>query len=563
MTSEQRFAELWADYLEGDLDDAGVTELEALLAADESLRVHAADLLQTHRLLGFALQESTATGESFVRSTLARLPLTEEAFVDSLVQRLDDAAKPHGPAPKRWFVRLFAHARAKKLLLAGAGVLALCLVAALVWRNAAQPRAQEPFATLIRATDCVWEAPAHPQPGDRLPAGKLNLQEGLAEIKLANGVELLIEGPTRMELVNLGRSVLQAGRIVARVPATARGYAVETRKARFIDLGTEFGISVAPDRETVAQVFDGVVVAEVNKTDASGQQSHRLAAGEMVRIDAGGTVELQRIGFSHERFLRTFSRPSVHEGDELIPFQPSRVSSLDVVAAARPVTVDGDLSEWDLASVFEVRCAEPFAGSYYVQGRMMYDEQYLFIAARVGDPMPMRNLIDPNTDPWSAWMGGGLHVRLCTDRAAGWPVKARWSGLQQPASTQDTSDRIAHLVLWYFQPREQPCLGIRYGMSMGRGVVNPPGWSGAFRKAPDGRSYTVECAIPWTLLGAGGDPPRAGDVLGLSWTVDWGDASGRHWKGQLVEIKNPAYADRGKDLMTFRNAETWGKAVYR
>jgi hypothetical protein len=283
----------------------------------------------------------------------------------------------------------------------------------------------------------------------------------------------------------------------------------------------------------------------------------------MVRIDTGGAVELQRTAFSHERFLRTFSRPSVHEGEELIPFQPSRFSSLDVVAAARPVTVDGDLSEWDLAGMFEVRCAEPLAGLYYVQGRMMYDEQYLYIAARVGDPMPMRNLIDPNTDPWMAWMGGGLHVRLCTDRAAGWPVKARWSGPQGPASTQDTSDRIVHLVLWYFQPREQPCLGVRYGMSMGRGLVNPPGWSAAFRKAPDGRSYTVECAVPWTLLGAGDDPPRTGDVLGLSWTVDWGDASGRRWKGQLVEIKNPAYADRGKDLMTFRNAETWGKAVYR
>lgn len=203
------------------------------------------------------------------------------------------------------------------------------------------------------------------------------------------------------------------------------------------------------------------------------------------------------------------------------------------------------------------------ARRYSLKGAMMYDAQYLYIAARVGDPMPMRNVIDPNVDPWSAWMGGGLHLHLCTDRTFGWPLKAQWPPSGRQASAQDISERIVHLFLWYFQPREQPCLSLRYGMKMERGVVNPPEWSGAFRKASDGHSYTLECAIPWTLLGAGSDPPRAGDVLGLSWTVEWSDASGRRWKGQLVEIKNPPYADRGKEVLTFMNAEAWGKAIYR
>jgi hypothetical protein len=226
------------------------------------------------------------------------------------------------------------------------------------------------------------------------------------------------------------------------------------------------------------------------------------------------------------------------------------------------MTMDGDLSDWDLSGMFEARCAEPFAESYYVHGSMMYDEQYLYVAARVGDPMPMRNLIDPNTDPWSAWMGGSVQLRLSTDRSFGWPLTARKPNSQEPRP-QDISDRIVHLTLWYFQPREQPCLEIRYGMNMDRGLVNPPGWQGAFRKAPDGKSYTVECAIPWTLLGAGSDPPQASDELGLSWTVNWSDASGRRWKGQLVEIKNPPYADRGQKALTFLDAETWGKAIYK
>jgi anti-sigma factor RsiW len=73
MTAAERFSELWTDYLEGDLDEAGVAELEALLAADESLRARAADLFQTHRLLGFALQDNPAAQEAFVESTLARV----------------------------------------------------------------------------------------------------------------------------------------------------------------------------------------------------------------------------------------------------------------------------------------------------------------------------------------------------------------------------------------------------------------------------------------------------------------------------------------------------------
>ena len=479
--------------------------------------------------------------------------------------RLTGPAASEGVGKSR---RLKAYVIPKRFLHAGTCAVVLGALAAFLWYSLWwQPKPPDPkpvdsFATLTRAVDCVWEGTVRPQPGDRLAAGTLNLRQGAAEIQLVNGVQILVEAPTVMELVDAGSSVLHAGRMVARVPRTGAGYSVDTPKARFVDLGTEFGVSVEPSRETVAQVFDGVVVAELKGSDTSGKRHRRIVAGETVRIDASDGGELQKVAFSYEYFLRTFSTPSVYQGEELIPFRPSRLASLDVVAAPGGLTVDGDLSDWDLSGEFEAHCAEPFAERYFVHGSMMYDSQYLYVAARVGDPMPMRNLIDPNTDPWSAWMGGSVQLRLSTDRSFGWPLTAR-KPYSQEARPQDLSDRIAHLTLWYFQPREQPCLEIRYGMNMDRGVVNPPGWQGAFRKTPDGKSYILECAIPWTLLGAGRDPPRAGDELGVCWTVNWSDATGRRWKGQLVEIKNPAFADRGKKALTFLYAETWGKAVYK
>jgi len=542
--NRQRLDELIDAWRDGELTEATAAELSQLLRdSEEARRVFRAEA-QMHGLLHLAVMaeavEKAARPESW---------------------RTHSATAEGVDRPRR----LGVYSTSRKLLLAGAFVLVLGVVAALVWRHVApqQPRRPKPFATLTRATDSVWDGPTQPQPGERLIASALSLREGTAEIRLASGVDLLVEAPANLELVDVGNSVLRTGRLVVRVPATAKGYAVDTPKARVVDLGTEFGVDVQADGETVVQVFAGAVVTELKKPDPFGKRSRRLVAGETVRIDASGAVELQKVVFSPERFLRTFSMPSVHEGDELIPFKPSQTSSLDVLAAPGQVTVDGDLSDWNLSGSFEARCAGAFAESCYVRGSMMYDKQYLYVAARVGDPMPMRNVIDPNSDPWSAWMGGSVQLRLSTDRTFGWPVKARKpSHRRGGAGAQDTSGRIVHLTLWYFQPREQPCLEIRYGMNLDRGVANPPGWQGAFRKAPDGKSYTVECAIPWTLLGAGSDPPRADDELGLCWTVNWSDASGKRWKGQLVEIKNPLYAGRGKTL-TFLNAETWGKAVYR
>ena len=559
---DAELAELLASLIDESITDEQFAQLDRRLKENPQARRLYLDYLQIHdELPSLAAQMIVEDGWAGSAPTATRNVSDGDEGAGAFPGDAPAAGRLEAPATS---VGARGRRTARRRLLAGAGVLALCVVGALVWFHVAPTRPKPPefFATLTRATDCVWDGPTRPEPGDRLAAGGLSLREGMAEIKLSNGVDILVEAPVTMELVDAASSVLNAGRIVARVPPTAVGFAVDTPRARIVDRGTEFGVYVEPDRETIVQVFDGVVVVELSNPDAPGKRSRRLVAGETVRIDAFGVAEVQKVVFSPERFQRTFSTPSVHEGDELIPFKPSQISSLDVVTAPGRVTVDGDLSDWDLSGMFEARCAEPFAESCYVHGGMMYDKQCLYVAARVGDPMPMRNVIDPNTDPWSAWMGGSVQFRLSTDRAFGWPLKARKPSDRGEASAQDTSGRIVHLTLWYFQPREQPCLEIRYGMNLDRGVVNPPGWQGAFRKAPDGKSYVVECAISWTLLGAGSDPPRAGDELGLCWTVNWSDAGGKRWKGQLVEVKSSAYAARGK-VLTFTHAETWGKAIYR
>ena len=91
------------------------------------------------------------------------------------------------------------------------------------------------------------------------------------------------------------------------------------------------------------------------------------------------------------------------------------------------------------------------------------------------------------------------------------------------------------------------------------GVVNPPGYHAAFRKDTDGRGYTLEYAIPWTLLNAP-RPPRPGNALAMSWTTHWSDEVGRLWRGRLVELRNASEPAR---IHTWERAATWGRAVFQ
>lgn len=132
-STEERFASLWTDYLEGDLDEAGMAELQALLAADERLAQRAANLFESHRLLGFALQETPASGESFVQAAMARLPRTEEEFVGLVMQEL-----PTRPFPARRSV-------VRTLTALAAGLLLGVTVTSVAWAYSrpSEPRPEE------------------------------------------------------------------------------------------------------------------------------------------------------------------------------------------------------------------------------------------------------------------------------------------------------------------------------------------------------------------------------------------------------------------------------------
>src|SRR5690606_24227319 len=97
-------------------------------------------------------------------------------------------------------------------------------------------------------------------PRDRqaLRAGEpLVLESGLAEVRFHSGAKIVVEGPASIKLAN-NKAFLSEGRIAAKVPKAARGFAINTPEVNVVDLGTEFAVSVR-DFKTLVRVYEGEV----------------------------------------------------------------------------------------------------------------------------------------------------------------------------------------------------------------------------------------------------------------------------------------------------------------
>ncbi len=420
-------------------------------------------------------------------------------------------------------------------------------------------------AHITRVTQARFNGRAEaPVVGAEVRAGTLELADGFAEITLTNGVRMVLEAPVKVELPASKGATLRSGRLVATVPEGARGFSIDTPRARVVDLGTEFGVGVRESGDTEVQVFRGVVV-----TQWQGPEGHKvdqqLTAGNAVSIEASAKSAPRGIPFEPERFVRMFPTDA-DSGDLGGPiYNRSRFSTVHVVPRpAHQITIDGDLSDWDRSGAFYSACLPPYHESHYVEGMMMYDREYLYLGAHVGDPAPMRSTMDPpaGRDQY-AWRGGSVIVRLCVDPKLGWPLpslgkpEADFTRADAGTRPEDVSEQIVHATMWYHRTSGRARLLLSYGMDFHGERTDPPAWEGSFKMDPNGLGYTLEYAIPWSLLNASARPPQAGDQLAACWTVHWSDQEGKFSRGHLVEITNPQAGP-----FRFLRASTWGKAIY-
>jgi len=546
-------------YVSGTLEPGQIEKLEAFLLVDGEARLFFLGYLDVHAGLAWEfrgtdlpLPEISAGDDPSVSPTV--LPMWRSGMV------------------LRWALPL-------------AALVIFLLVIASLWQPTRQATGPVPaFASVKASLHGQWADGREVTVGAALALGILELQSGLVELETTSGTTLLLEAPVRLKLRDALHGTLLSGNLVVRMPKGKSGFVVEMPQMRVTDLGTEFGVSVASNGESRVQVFDGEVRAEALQV----KDGRNLLAGETLRGTTTGKLASEE--FNASRFIRRFPPPKPDETPGGPLFSESKLDSVRIAVPDSPVVIDGDLSEWNRAGAFRSSCLPPYEDTYYVEGMMMYDARNLYISAHVGDPEPMRNVAADER----AFAGGSVIVRVSTDRKLGWPLKGTawraYSSLSSAPSlpfmladrvarseeemsvladamplADSISDRIANIILSYDARTRRPSLRLAYGFDSHGEVLNPPGgWKGAFRKDADGRGYTLEYAIPWSLLNCAEDPPQAGDAMAALWMVHWSDAEGRLCRGQLVDVTNhqPHSLSKVPPNSFFQNGPCWGKAVY-
>jgi hypothetical protein len=357
--------------------------------------------------------------------------------------------------------------------------------------------------------------------------------------------------------------------VVARRPGREGTCTLETPAATVDVSGGECGVAVTPSLATEVQGYSGVALVRKNID----QFPLRLAAETAVRFTASDDTSNETLAFDPGRFLRRLPAPAGvpgpdPKGDDFYRlYGRPRFAAMDIHRPNGPMVIDGRLDEWPSQPAFRASRSADGSGPDWLEGWMCYDSEAIYIAARVGDPHPLRNCVDLGQRFHTMWHGGGLQLFLSLDRSLGWPAEGNALKYLEGRSVESllaeeikaTNPRLLTLFLWHHAPSDTDRLAIAAGLGP-QAVEVPDRFEGRFVPADDGRGYTLEYRIPWATLGVQDDPPQPGDRLAACWELHFSDETGRLWRNQIIEVRNP---NEPAAISPYMRAATWGRADFQ
>jgi hypothetical protein len=314
--------ELVDAYCSGSIDDEGIGRLERALLDSAAARRHFVEYFHHHTEIQFAVRAGHAA----------------QAVLDRIESKAVALSVPSGR------LRPWAHrAKARWLLGVAVGIaLASMTFAAFRMSGLIGPERLVPdvaqatlanFAWLINAQDCRWTGNDQ-KPGREMRSGKvLRLERGLAEIEFERGARVILQGPAGLELVSATTARLLYGTLTARVPAHAVGFTVLSPSGKVVDLGTEFGLSVADGGATSVRVFTGLVEAFPLPSAANGTAGVTIHEDQTAQIDGRTVAVLPRVSKKDAvAYVRAILPP---------PIRTPRILELDFTRPAPGTLLDG------------------------------------------------------------------------------------------------------------------------------------------------------------------------------------------------------------------------------
>lgn len=92
----------------------------------------------------------------------------------------------------------------------------------------------------------------------RFGPGEYELLKGVVHLRFSQGADMVLASPVRLEIVDSQHTQMDYGKV--RVIAPPAATTIKTPAADFVDLGTEFGLGVAPENgASDLYVFGGQV----------------------------------------------------------------------------------------------------------------------------------------------------------------------------------------------------------------------------------------------------------------------------------------------------------------
>ncbi|MCO6044251.1 FecR family protein [Aeoliella sp. ICT_H6.2] len=239
------------------------------------------------------------------------------------------------------------HRRLQELLAASAVALLLGLV---FWKLLDQPGPSatppEYVASIISDANCTWDGlPTESDEQPKLRAGQqLALLSGIARLRFNDDTIVLIESPSRFDLVSPSSMRLHTGTVALRAEGEKKDFTVLAPNASIVDRGTSFGVHCGPDGVDV-EVFEGKVEV-MPSNDARRSQMLGLGASARIRsedghdgidmfaADEGRFTDLLQMLWEDIHDRRPYESDEAEESDESDPhpvypyqeFDPSRTA---------------------------------------------------------------------------------------------------------------------------------------------------------------------------------------------------------------------------------------------
>lgn len=143
------------------------------------------------------------------------------------------------------------------------------------------------LASVLSIEGIEWSDPD----GDRVvkagavTAGRLRFQGGTLQLQFASGVVLTMEGTVDVEILASDRVFCHRGKLRARVPPGAEGFAILAPGYEVVDLGTEFALNQEPGKQGEVMVLEGEAAVSILDSQGRTRRSALVQGPRTVAVD--------------------------------------------------------------------------------------------------------------------------------------------------------------------------------------------------------------------------------------------------------------------------------------